>query len=178
MLKSCSGHISTRSTKRLLHYLPLLARMSRWPLLYAEKGLGRTRATGRLRQGLRWESEITPYADSVLDELSIADMYMDVNRLGQSRHLSHAYSMERSARLCVWQANLTQSQSIVGDHYSSTSRSVAPVTFFPCKYPVTYLEFVPTARFCTYRSRRTNVCTARAIRPENWRSEPASHGTL
>ena len=106
MLKSCSGHISARSTKRLLRYLPLLARMSGWPLLYVEKGLSRTRATGRLR----WEGEITSYADSVLDELSIADMCTDVNRLGQSRHLSHAYSMERSARPCVLQANLTKSQ--------------------------------------------------------------------
>ena len=93
MQKSFSGRILTRSTKSVLHYSPLLARISLWPLLYSEKGLSRTRAPGRLT----WESETISYANPVLDELSVVDIRTDVNRLAQLRHPSHAYSMERSA---------------------------------------------------------------------------------
>jgi len=106
---------------------------------------------------------------------------MGVNRPAQLKHPSHAFSMERSARPRAWQANLTRSQSRTGDHYNSTSRSVAPVSFSPRKYSGhSYLEFLPAARFSTYRSRRTCPhlsVTGRSIRPGYRRSEPASHGT-
>ena len=176
MPKSFSGRISTRSTRRFLHYLPLLTPTPRWPLLYSEKGLSRTRATSRRR----WESETTSYVNPVPEELSVADIRMDVNRLAWSRHPSHAYSTELSARPCAWQANLTWSQSRAGDPYNLTSRSVVRYQ----NMLVPYLKSLPTARFSTYHSRRTRAhlsatnCTGRPIRPECRRSKlAASHGT-
>jgi hypothetical protein len=70
-------------------------------------------------------------------ELVVIDFCLNTNSPVQSSHPFHGYSVESFAGPCAWQASPTLSQSRVGGHYNSTSRSVDPrfFTFLSRMYP-------------------------------------------